>query len=158
MQKTTKIGQFGYGVVGHGIRDIILHSKSLNVEIEKICVKHKDKRRDLSMDHFTFDRDDILDNPEITVIVEAIDDAEAAFEITKKAMKNGKDVITANKKMVAQHLKELMELQFETGQHLLYEASSGGSIPIIRNLEEYYDNDLLLSVHGILNSSTNYVL
>ncbi|MFK7900989.1 MAG: homoserine dehydrogenase, partial [Cyclobacteriaceae bacterium] len=47
---------------------------------------------------------------------------------------------------------------FETGQHLLYEASSGGSIPIIRNLEEYYDNDLLLSVHGILNSSTNYVL
>jgi len=152
------IGLFGYGIVGHGVRHIIEHTKSLNVSIEKICVKQKDKARDLSMDHFTFDKNDLLDNPKVNLIVEVIDDADAAYHIVTEALKKGKNVITANKKMVAEHLEELMLLQFETGAHLLYEASTGGSIPIIRNLEEYYDNDLLLSVHGILNSSTNYVL
>jgi len=153
-----KLGLFGYGIVGHGVRDIIVSTKKLSVSIEKICVKHKEKSRDISMDNFTFNKYDILNNPNINLIVEVIDDAKAAYEIVTEALKKGKNVISANKKMIAENLEELMLLQFETGAHLLYEASTGGSIPIIRNLEEYYDNDLLSSVHGILNSSTNYVL
>lgn len=66
--------------------------------------------------------------------------------------------MTGNKAMLARHLPELIELQRTTGAALLYDASSCGSIPVIRNLEEYYDNDLLLEVKGILNGSSNYIL
>ena len=93
------------------------------------------------MDHCTFDKNDILNDDSIDLIVEAIDDADAAFEILKIAFKNGKDVVTANKKMLANHLEEIIALQEEFGRSVLYEGSSCGSIPIIRNLEEYYDNE-----------------
>jgi homoserine dehydrogenase len=71
---------------------------------------------------------------------------------------NGKAVVTANKKMLAEHLPELIELQKTTGVPLLYEAAACASLPVIRNLEEYYDTDLLDSVEGIVNGSTNYIL
>ena len=67
-------------------------------------------------------------------------------------------VVTGNKKMLAYHLEELIELQKKNNVALLYDASACGSIPVIRNLEEYYDNDLLLSVKGILNGSSNFIL
>ncbi|MFW5725064.1 MAG: homoserine dehydrogenase, partial [Bacteroidota bacterium] len=70
----------------------------------------------------------------------------------------GKSVVSGNKKMLAAHLPELIMLQQESGAALLYDASACGSIPVIRNLEEYYDNDLLLSITGILNGSSNFVL
>src|SRR5690606_974707 len=101
---------------------------------------------------------DILDDPEINTVVELIDDADAAFDIVSKALKSGKNVVSANKKMIANHLVELVALQQEYGTSLLYEGSVCGSIPIIRNLEEYYDNELLHSVSGIFNGSSNYIL
>ena len=73
-------------------------------------------------------------------------------------MKSGKNVVTANKMMVAKHFRELVEMQGKYKVSLLYEASAGASIPIIRNLEEYYDNELLHSLRGILNGTTNYIL
>jgi homoserine dehydrogenase len=90
--------------------------------------------------------------------VELIDDADAAFDIVSRALKSGKNVVSANKKMIANHLVELVALQQEYGTSLLYEGSVCGSIPIIRNLEEYYDNELLHSVSGIFNGSSNYIL
>ena len=110
------------------------------------------------MDHFTFDKNDILNDESIDLVVEAIDDADAAFEILKIAFKNGKDVVTANKKMLANHLEEIIALEKEFDCSVLYEGSSCGSIPIIRNLEEYYDNEMLNNVNGIFNSSSNYIL
>jgi homoserine dehydrogenase len=92
------------------------------------------------------------------VIVELIDDADAAFEIVSYALKHGKAVVTANKKMLAEHLEELLSLQAKYNVPLLYEAACCASIPIIRNLEEYYDNDLLESIEGIINGATNYIL
>src|SRR5690606_26401998 len=86
------------------------------------------------------------------------DDAEAAFEITSRALKSGKNVVSANKKMIAVHLEELTDIQHTYGTSLLYEGAVCGSIPIIRNLEEYYDNELLHSVSGIFNGSSNYIL
>jgi homoserine dehydrogenase len=100
----------------------------------------------------------VLDDPEIDVIVELISDADAALDIVRTAMRNGKSVVSANKRMIATNLAELIALQDETGQSLLYEASTCGSIPIIRNLEEYYDNDLLGRVSGIVNGTTNFIL
>jgi homoserine dehydrogenase len=73
-------------------------------------------------------------------------------------LKNGKDVVSASKKMLSEHLPELIELQQTTGRSLLYEASACASIPVIRNLEEYYDNDLLHSIKAIVNGSTNFIL
>lgn len=106
----------------------------------------------------TDNSDELLDNPEIDLIVEVIDDASASYGIVKKALERGKTVVSGNKAMLARHLPELIELQRRTGSALLYDASSCGSIPVIRNLEEYYDNDLLLEVKGILNGSSNYIL
>ena len=110
------------------------------------------------MSNFTYDKDDILKDPSINLVVELIDDAEEAFNIVTTAMRSGKNVVTANKMMVAKHFKELVDMQAKYKVSLLYEASAGASIPIIRNLEEYYDNELLYSLRGILNGTTNYIL
>jgi homoserine dehydrogenase len=92
------------------------------------------------------------------VIVEVINDTEAAFEIACTALKNGKDVVSSSKKMLAENMPELLRLQHETKLSLLYEAATCASIPIIRNLEEYYDNDLVQSVKAIANGTTNFIL
>ena len=107
---------------------------------------------------FTTDRDELLNDPEINVIVEVINETEPAFQIVTTALKNGKDVVSASKKMLAEHLAALLDLQKETGHSLLYEAAACASIPVIRNLEEYYDNDLLHSLRAIVNGSTNFIL
>jgi len=157
MSKKLKIGLFGFGVVGQGLNDII-RSQNLNLEVVKIAIKNADKKRTLPASLFTTSHDEILDNPEINTIVELIDDADAAFKIVKKALSSGKNVVSANKKMIAIHLEELVKLQAEYGTSLLYEGAVCGSIPIIRNLEEYYDNELLHGISGIFNGSSNYIL
>ncbi|TKC02528.1 homoserine dehydrogenase [Pedobacter cryotolerans] len=157
MSKKLKIGLFGFGVVGQGLHDII-RGQNLNLEVVKIAIKNPDKQRSLDTSLFTTNHDEILDNPEINTIVELIDDADAAFKIVKKALSNGKNVVSANKKMIATHLAELVKLQEENGTSLLYEGAVCGSIPIIRNLEEYYDNELLHGISGIFNGSSNYIL
>ncbi len=148
---------FGFGVVGQGLYDII-KTKDLNLEIKKFVIKNPDKKRSLPAELFTTDANAILEDPEINTVVELIDDADAAFEITKRALSTGKNVVSANKKMIATHLEELVEIQHQYGTSLLYEGAVCGSIPIIRNLEEYYDNELLHSVSGIFNGSSNYIL
>ena len=100
----------------------------------------------------------ILNDESINVVVELIDDADAAFEIVKTALQKGKSVVSANKKMIAEHFEELLQLQQENNTALLYEAACCASMPIVRNLEEYYDNDLLKSIRGIINGSTNFIL
>lgn len=157
-RKEVKIGLFGYGVVGQGLYEAIQKTPTLHAEISKICIKHSGKKRNLPTTYFTTDADELINNPEINTIVELIDDSEAAFEIVKKSLIGGKSVVSANKKMIAEHFSELLELQAQTGSSLLYEAACCASIPIIRNLEEYYDNDLLEHVEGIVNGSTNYIL
>jgi homoserine dehydrogenase len=157
MSKKLNIGLFGFGVVGQGLYDII-RTKHLNLEIKKIAIKNPEKKRTLPAELFTTDRDEILNNPEINTIVELINDTEAAFEIVSKALSSGKNVVSASKKMIATYLNELIELQQKHGTSLLYEGAVCGSIPIIRNLEEYYDNELLHSISGIFNGSSNFVL
>ncbi len=157
MSKKLNIGLFGFGVVGQGLYDII-RTKHLNLEIVKIAINDESKQRSLPQHLFTTDRDELLNNPEINTIVELINDTEAAFEIVSRALSSGKNVVSASKKMIALHLNELIALQHQYGTSLLYEGAVCGSIPIIRNLEEYYDNELLHSISGIFNGSSNYIL
>ncbi len=157
-QKQLNIGLFGFGVVGEGLYKVLSQTQSLNASIKKVCIKHPDKKRSAPQELFTVYHEILLSDSSINVIVELIDDADAAFDITKKALKAGKAVVSANKKMIAEHLPELLQLQQEYKTPLLYEAACCASIPVIRNLEEYYDNDLLQSISGIVNGSTNYIL
>jgi homoserine dehydrogenase len=157
-RKNLNIGLFGFGCVGYGLYEVLEKTPGLKANIKRICVKDKSKQRQLPFEHFTFDKNDILNDDEINTVVELIDDADAAFEIVKTALQKGKAVVTANKKMIAEHFDELLQLQKEYNVPLLYEAACCASIPIIRNLEEYYDNDLLESIEGIVNGSTNYIL
>lgn len=158
MSKQLNIGLFGFGVVGEGLYKVLSQTQSLNAIIKKVCIKHPEKKRQAPQELFTVYPEILLSDSSINVIVELIDDADAAFDITKKALKAGKAVVSANKKMIAEHLPELLQLQQEYKTPLLYEAACCASIPVIRNLEEYYDNDLLQSISGIVNGSTNYIL
>ncbi len=153
-----KIGLFGFGCVGQGLYDVLSKTSGIKAEIIKICVKDKNKERSINRSNFTFDKNKLLNDESINVIVELIDNADEAFEIVSSALKKGKAVVTANKKMLAEHFEELYHLQLQYKVPLLYEASVCASIPIIRTLEEYYDNDLLDSVEGIFNGTTNYIL
>jgi len=158
MEKRIKLGVFGFGCVGQGLYNVLLQTKGINAEIKKICIKHPEKKRPIDARFFTTSRADILDDPEIDVVVELIDEVDAAFEIVSESLKKKKAVVSANKKMIAENFEALLRLQHEYNTPFLYEASCCASIPVIRNLEEYYDNDLLTSVEGILNGSTNYIL
>ncbi len=152
------IGLFGFGVVGEGLYHVLQHSHTTNARIKTICIKDPHKPRSIPARDFTSQPKDILEDAEINLVVELINDADAAYTIVKSALLQGKSVVSGNKKMLAMHLEELLQIQKDTGAALLYDASACGSIPVIRNLEEYYDNDLLLSITGILNGSSNYVL
>ncbi|MGZ5247124.1 MAG: homoserine dehydrogenase [Flavitalea sp.] len=158
MHKELTIGLFGFGVVGEGLYKVLQQTPSLKATIKKICIRNPNKERHAPDELFTTDRDILLDDESINVIVEVIDDADAAFQIVSKALNNGKAVVSASKKMIAEHLPELLSLQQTTGQPFLYEASACASIPVIRNLEEYYDNDLLHGIRAIVNGSTNFIL
>lgn len=155
--KKLNIGLFGFGTVGSGLYDVLKRIDSKNVEIKRVCVRNISKPRKANV-AFTDNADDIFNDPEINFIVELIDDADAAYTIVKRALQSGLPVVSGNKKMLAHHIEELIDLQARYNVGLLYDASACGSIPVIRNLEEYYDNDLLTSVKGILNGSSNFIL
>lgn len=157
--KQINIGLFGFGTVGKGLYDVLKKIQPENVSIVKVCVrnvaKHSTEAPELE---FTSNADDIFTDSRINFIVELIDDAEAAYGIVKRALQAKIPVVSGNKKMLARHIQEMIQFQRDNDTALLYDASACGSIPVIRNLEEYYDNDLLISVKGILNGSSNFIL
>ncbi len=153
-----KIGLFGFGCVGQGFYEILTKHALDNIQLAAICVKERGKNRPLPESRFVFDKDAILENPEIGVVVELISDADEAFEIVSVALKRGLIVISANKKMLAEHLYELIELQQLYNGKLLYEASCCGSIPIIRTLEDFFAYEEVSKIKGIFNGSSNYIL
>lgn len=156
--KQLSIGLFGFGVVGEGLYQVLKQTPSLQATIKKVCIKNADKKRNAPASLFTTDRFVLLNDPEINVIVEVINESGPAFEIVSTALKNGKAVVSASKKMIAEHLPEILELQQKYNQPFLCESAACASIPVIRNLEEYYDNDLLHSIRAIVNGSTNFIL
>ncbi|KAA3437834.1 homoserine dehydrogenase [Rufibacter hautae] len=153
-----KIGLFGFGCVGQGLYDILSREEALPFKVERICVKDPTKLRPLPTESFTYDWHQVLQDDSLDILVEAISDANEAYTIVAEALRRGKKVVTANKKLVAYHLPELLALQQEFGGVLLYEAAVAGGIPIIRTVEEYFSNEPLERVHGILNGSSNYIL
>jgi homoserine dehydrogenase len=157
-RKLINLGIFGFGCVGQGLYEVLNKTRGINARIRKICIKDPNKQRPIDMSYFTTDKEEILNDPAIDVVVELTNDTTAAFEIVSAAMKNGKAVVSASKRMIAENLRSLYDLQQRHHVPFLYEGACCASIPVIRNLEEYYDNDLLNAVEGICNGSTNYIL
>lgn len=158
MKKQLTIGLFGFGCVGSGLYEVLNKTNLLHAKIKQIVIKDDTKKRSLPAQMFSTDPATILNDESINVVVELINDSEAAYRIVRNALMKKKHVVSANKKLIASRLDELIALAKENNVSFLYEASVAGSIPVIRNLEEYYNNDSLSTICGIVNGTTNFIL
>ncbi|WP_299701785.1 homoserine dehydrogenase [uncultured Pontibacter sp.] len=153
-----RIGLIGFGCVGQGLYDVVEANRHLGWEIGSICVKDKEKPRTLPASAFTYNVQEVLQDTSLDIIAELISDPKEALAILRQTLQQGRTVISANKKVIAENLPELISLQQKYGGVLLYEASVCGSIPVLRTLEAYYGSEPLVEVRGILNGSSNYIL
>lgn len=155
----------GYGVVGSGVYEIIRkNEKGITKKTggQTIRVKYILDLRDFP-DHenpalFTKNYDDILNDPEVSIVVEVMGGLKPAYEYSKAALSAGKSVITSNKELVAEYGTELMAIAKEKSVNYLFEASVGGGIPIIRPLNQCLAANRIEEIYGILNGTTNYIL
>jgi len=159
-----KIAVLGFGIVGSGVISVLDNNSeriSRNAG-QEIKVKYILDIRDFTDSRynslFTHDFDTIVSDPEISVVVEAIGGTEAALEYTRRCLQAGKNVVTANKELVAEHGGELMKLAMEKGVNYLFEASVGGGIPVIRPLTQCMTANTIYEIYGILNGTTNFIL
>ena len=160
-----KVAIMGFGTVGSGIYDIIVQNSAKlcrNTYGEEISVKYILDIRDFS-DHpqkelFTKDFNVILNDPEVTVVAEAMGGLHPAYEFTKSLLLAGKSVVTSNKELVATYGTELLETASANNVNYMFEASVGGGIPVIRPLHQDLTANKITRIAGILNGTTNYIL
>ncbi|NMA67190.1 MAG: homoserine dehydrogenase [Clostridiaceae bacterium] len=165
--RQVNIGIIGLGTVGTGVARILLEQKellktrsSLNFNLKAIADLNWNIERDLDLSEVncTTDAHEILDDPEINIVIETIGGYEPAFSFISKALKNRKHVVTANKALIATKGMQLYKIAQENDVDLLFEASVGGGIPIIKGLREGLVANRFESIYGILNGTTNYIL
>lgn len=159
MNKQISIGMLGMGTVGGGV--VKLLSKFDNVNLKKIAVKDINKKRNikgLRQDVLTDNPESIVDDPEIKILVEVIGGINPAYDLIKRAIKNGKHIVTANKEIIAKHGWELFQLAKEHRIVILFEAAVAGGIPIILPLKLSLSGNKIQRVVGILNGTTNFIL
>ena len=160
----SKIAVLGYGTVGSGVVEVLTKNASIIKEKagETIEVKRVLDLRDFPGDPVenivTHDFTDIENDDEISVVVETMGGTKPAYDFVKRSILKGKSVCTSNKALVADHGTELIRLAKEQGVHFFFEASVGGGIPILRPLSRCLVADELLSISGILNGTTNFIL
>lgn len=165
--KPVKVGLLGLGTVGTGVVRILEgHQEDLSsqvgspIVIEKIAVKHADKRRSIEIDpaKLTEDPWEVIRDPEIDVIVEVMGGVEGTREFILEALECGKHIVTANKDLMALYGSEILAKAMEKQCDVFYEASVAGGIPIIRTLIEGFSSDRIMKIMGIVNGTTNYIL
>ena len=167
MKKIIKVGMLGIGNVGRGTYQAlemnhqkIAETTGLDIEIVKILNRHPEKDRgiDIPAEKYTPNVDDILNDPDIDIVVELIGGIEPATEYMARALANGKSVVTANKAAIAANGKKLAALAQENHVLLRFEAAVAGGIPILTSLTTALLSNRFTGVHGILNGTTNYIL
>ncbi len=159
-----KIAILGYGTVGSGVYEIlkknppsIAKKAGDSIEIKYILdIREFDDHPEKHL--FTKNFDDILNDDEVSIVVEVMGGLEPAYSFSKSALLKGKSVVTSNKELVATHGTELIRLAKEHDANYFFEASVGGGIPIIRPLNQCLTANELDEVHGILNGTTNFIL
>jgi homoserine dehydrogenase len=166
-KQVIKVGLMGFGTVGTGVVRIIeghqedlLKQTGLPIQVEKILVRNKDKERniDVPADKLTTDANDILDSPEIDVVIEVMGGIHPAKEYIMTALEKGKHVVTANKDLMALYGDEILNQAKKNQCDVFYEASVAGGIPILRALSESFSSDRITKIMGIVNGTTNYIL
>ena len=151
-----KIAILGYGTVGSGVYDIITNGKPQ--ELKKIEVKRVFARSRDKMPLATDDINEIINDGEILVVVECLGGINPAYEFIKKSLESKKHVVTANKAVAAKYLDEFVELAEKNGVKFIFEASVGGGIPWLVNLERTRRVDEVKRVYGIFNGTSNFIL
>ena len=153
-----KIAILGLGTVGYGVYDIIKTTDALkDIEIEFILDKNLELQK-LIPEKVTNSYLDILSCEEVDTVIECMGARDFSYKCIKEALEHKKNVVTANKEVIADHLKELTKLKNEMKVDLYYEASVGGGIPIIKNLHMISETNELDSIKGIINGTTNFIL
>lgn len=155
MNNKLKLGIIGLGTVGQGVVKVL--NRFDDIEIIGAAVKNISKRRDVEINWITDNIYELINHPEINVIVEVAGGCEV-FEAVKKAILNHKHIVTANKELLARHGAELFDLSRENNVVILYEAAVAGGIPIILPIKMSLRANKFTSVAGILNGTTNYIL
>ncbi|MDD3437188.1 MAG: homoserine dehydrogenase [Candidatus Gastranaerophilales bacterium] len=154
-----KIGMIGLGTVGSGVLKTLANFEQ--IEIIKIAVKNLNKQRNidnLDKSILTDNPYEIVNNPEIQIIIEVVGGIEPAFDLIKTAIKNGKHVVTANKELLAKHGEELFLFAEQYNKVVLYEAAIAGGIPIIMPIKTILTGNKITKIAAILNGTTNYIL
>lgn len=161
-----KVAILGFGTVGEGVyKTIQSHAEELEevlgrkVEVAAILIRNKQKKRNIDKDVLiTSDFDEIVNLPQLDVIVEAIVDKEPPFTFLKQAIQKGCHIITANKEMFAHHGHELLRLAERHNVSVGYEATVAGGIPVIQTLRQLLNVNRIRHIQGILNGTSNFIL
>ncbi|MBW2462802.1 MAG: homoserine dehydrogenase [Deltaproteobacteria bacterium] len=164
--RTIRIGLIGYGVVGQGIVRLLSDNAATiegrlgaPIEVRRVVARDPDKKREVEPPPGTlsFDPNDVLNDPDIDIVVEVVGGIEPAKSFVQRAIDSGKHVVTANKALLAEH-SELIEVAESKGVDLYFEAAVAGGIPIIRLLREAFSSDRIIALRGIVNGTSNYIL
>ena len=167
VERAINVGFLGCGNVGSGVWRLlesfaqdIKHRTDLSFRVRKVLVRDMGKDRGIAFPEgvLTERAEDVLDDPEISLVVEFLGGEEPAYRWMLKALSAGKTVVTANKVAFALHWHALQKAAKETGAGLYYEAAVCGAIPIIRSLEESLQANRIDRILGIVNGTTNYIL
>ncbi len=159
-----KIAVLGYGTVGSGVVKVLntnanIIAKRAGQEVEvKYVLDLRDFPGDPVERKVVHDFNVILDDPEISIVVETMGGTKPAYEYVKKSLLSGKSVCTSNKELVAAYGAELVHIAKSKSANFLFEASVGGGIPVIRPLNQSLTADKIEQINGILNGTTNYIL
>ena len=159
MENKIKIGLIGLGTVGSGVFKTLQNFE--NVEVVKIAVRNKNKKRNIeNLDESTITDDpyEVVNDPEIQIVAELVGGIEPAFDLIKTAIKNGKHIVTANKELLAKHGEELFKFAESHNRVVLYEAAIAGGIPLIMPIKTILAGNKINKIKAILNGTTNYIL
>jgi len=167
MKKNINIGLIGFGTVGSGVVRILTapekpYERGLPFSLRLSRIADLDITTDRGVpvpgSMLTTCAEEILEDPEIDIVMELIGGYEPARAFTLRAFENGKSVVTANKALIARHAGELFDAAAKAGVSYMFEASVGGGIPIIRSLTDGLNANTIHGIYGILNGTTNYIL
>ncbi len=167
MKKRIRIGLLGLGTVGTGVvrilnqnADLIERRVGVSLEVARIAVRNplKDRGVEFRDDILTNDPHEVVRDPDVDVLVELIGGCEPAKQLVLEAIAAGKHVVTANKALLAEHGAEIRQAAHRGGVGLGIEASVAGGIPVIKTLREALAANRILSVYGIINGTSNYIL
>ena len=152
------VGILGLGTVGTGV--VKLLSRDPRFRIKWVSVRDKTKPRDVDLSSIivTQDPNEVVNDPEVEIVVEVAGGIEHIFDSIKLAIHNGKHIVTANKEMIARHGSEIFQLAHSNNVTVLFEAAVGGGIPLISTIQRGLQANEISSVAGILNGTTNYIL